>query len=239
MINKQNFNVKFLFLMLAVILILSSISILNFQSIYSQSTEDEKSLNCKDNQNQSLYVSNVDLVNKSGNSGPVTNDLPGFHYVKKFDSNGNLITAWGTKGTGPGQFLHAHGIAVDSKGHVYVSEAEKCNIQKFDSNGNFITMWGTKGTGSNQFIKPWGISVDSKDNVYVSDQDNPLVQKFNNDGKFLLKWGSYGTGEGQFVHLHDITVDSKGFVYVTDGRNNSRVEKFDSNGNFVAKWGSY
>ena len=37
------------------------------------------------------------------------------------------------KGTGPGQFLHAHGITVDLNGNVYVSDAEKCNIQKFDS----------------------------------------------------------------------------------------------------------
>lgn len=36
------------------------------------------------------------------------------------------------------------GIAVDSNGNVYVSDAEKCNIQKFDSEANFITMWGSE-----------------------------------------------------------------------------------------------
>ncbi|MGE5685802.1 MAG: 6-bladed beta-propeller, partial [Nitrososphaerota archaeon] len=114
---------------------------MNFQVTYSQTSEDPKSLNCKDNRDQLQYVTNTISVNKSDGVGPVTNDLPGFHYVKKFDSNGTLISTWGTKGTGPGQFLHAHGITVDSKGYVYVSDAEKCNVQKFDSEGNFITMW--------------------------------------------------------------------------------------------------
>ena len=125
-----NINLKLFAVLLSLTVILSSLSILNFHSVYSQNSEDAKSLNCKDNTDQSQYVSNVQLQNKSNGLGPVTNDLPGFHYVKKFDSNGTLITAWGTKGTGPGQFLHANGIAVDSKGNVYVSDSEKFNIQK-------------------------------------------------------------------------------------------------------------
>ena len=134
-------NSKIPIALLSLTLIFSSLYILNYQAIYSQTSEDPKSLNCKDNKDQSQYVSNV-ASNDSKAAGPVTNDLDGFHYVKKFDSNGTLITAWGTKGTGPGQFLHAHGITVDSGGNVYVSDAEKCNVQKFDSEGNFITMWG-------------------------------------------------------------------------------------------------
>ena len=107
-----NINLKFLAIIFSLTIILSSMSILNFHSVYSQGSEDLKSLNCKDNADQSQYVTNVAMQNNSNGSGPVTNDLPGFHYVKKFTSNGTLITAWGTQGTGPGQFLHAHGIAV-------------------------------------------------------------------------------------------------------------------------------
>ncbi len=73
------------------------------------------------------------------------NSLPGFHAVKKFDTNGKLVAAWGTKGTGDGQFLHAHGITVDSQDNVYVGDGEKCNIQKFDSNGTFVSKWGSQG----------------------------------------------------------------------------------------------
>ena len=143
-LENLNLNLKLVVTLVSLTLMLSSLSILSSQSIYSQTSEDPKSLNCKDNKDQSQYVSNVSLVNGTVGVGPVTDDLPGFHYVKKFDSNGTLITAWGIKGTGPGQFLHVHGIAVDSNGFVYVSDAEKCNIQKFDSEGNFIKAWDIK-----------------------------------------------------------------------------------------------
>ena len=225
-------------MLLPLTLILSGLSPLGFQLSYSQSSDDEDSLNCKDNEDQSQYVSNVALEHQSDDVGIVTNDLQGFHFVKKFDSNGTLISAWGTKGIGPGQFLHAHGIAVDSNGNVYVSDAEKCNIQKFDSEGNFITMWGSEGREDGQFTKPWGVAVDSDDNVYTSDQADPEVQKFNNNGEFLSKWNSYSPGM-LFVHLHDIAIDSTDSVYVTDGRNNSRVAKFDTEGNFITQWGSF
>src|SRR5215212_7520996 len=124
--------------------------------------------------------------------------IGGFNHIKKFDSNGNLITSWGIKGSGEGQFLHPHGIGLDSAGNVYVSDEEKGNIEKFDSNGKFITSW--KGSAEEPFKAPWGVAVDSAGNVYVSDQRNPVAQKFDNNGNFIMKWGSEGTGEGQFVH---------------------------------------
>ena len=34
--------------------------------------------------------------------------------IQKFDSNGNFITKWGSKGTGDGEFKTPIGIAVDS-----------------------------------------------------------------------------------------------------------------------------
>src|SRR5919112_3094853 len=50
------------------------------------------------------------------------NNPPGFKSIKKFDSNGKFITSWGSEGTGDGQFLHAHGIDIDSSDNVYVSD---------------------------------------------------------------------------------------------------------------------
>ena len=47
------------------------------------------------------------------------------------NTNGDVLTSWGTKGSGPGEFDLAHGIAVDSKGDVYVTEVTNKRIQKF------------------------------------------------------------------------------------------------------------
>ena len=52
-------------------------------------------------------------------------DAPGLgHRVSIFDLDGNLVCRFGSadEGEGAGQFIAPHGIAVDSKGDVYVSE---------------------------------------------------------------------------------------------------------------------
>src|SRR5919106_258097 len=167
-----------------------------------------------------------------------------FDHIKVFDSNGKLISSWGPTGSGDGQFLHAHGIGLDSAGNVYVSDAENYNIQKFDSKGKFITKWGSKGSGDGQFLQPESIDVDSNGNVFVVDFKNANIQKFDNNGKFITKWGSKGTGEGQFRGPWGVAIDSAGNVYVSDQQNpvvqtrNYRIQKFSPDGMFISQWGS-
>jgi DNA-binding beta-propeller fold protein YncE len=105
------------------------------------------------------------------------NNPPIFKSIKKFDSEGKFIASWGSEGYGDGQFLHAHGIDIDSSGNVYVSDDDKNSIQKFDSDGNFITSWGSEGTDDGQFWLPHDIAIDSSDNVYVVDSGNVHEKK--------------------------------------------------------------
>ena len=52
-------------------------------------------------------------------------EAPGLgHRVTVYDLEGNRVCMFGSpeEGEGPGQFIAPHGIAVDSKGDVYVSE---------------------------------------------------------------------------------------------------------------------
>src|ERR687884_193833 len=122
--------------------------------------------------------------------------------VYKFDNNGNFILGWGSTGPGPGQFYHAHGIAIDpSSGDVYVSDQGNFNsavshpdavpgISKFTADGKFITKWGSEGTGDGQFTRLEDIAVDRSGNVYVAELGNGRISKFSPDGKFITKWSS-------------------------------------------------
>ena len=83
----------------------------------------------------------------------------GNNRIQIFDSNGNFITAWGSKGSGEGQLDTPHDIAVDPSRNVYVAEQGNFRIQKFDSKGNFITTWGSEGTGDTQFSDPHSVAA--------------------------------------------------------------------------------
>jgi DNA-binding beta-propeller fold protein YncE len=158
--------------------------------------------------------------------------------IQVFDSGGNFVGAWGSYGTGIGQFEYPQGVAVDNDGNVYVVDTSNYRIQVFDGSGNFVRTWGSEGSRSGQFESPSGVAVDSGGNIYVVDGGNSRIQVFDSDGNFLRTLGSYGTGKGQFIYPYGVAVDSGGNVYVSDS-GNGRIQVFDSSGNFVRTWGSF
>jgi DNA-binding beta-propeller fold protein YncE len=53
------------------------------------------------------------------------------HRVQQFTAAGTYVQGIGGKGSGPGQFVTPHGLAVDSIGDLYVVDAQNQRIQKF------------------------------------------------------------------------------------------------------------
>ncbi len=95
--------------------------------------------------------------------------------VVKFSKDGKFITAWGKKGTAPGEFDTPHAIATDSKGRVFVGDRANNRVQIFDQDGNFLEQW-------KQFGRPSGIFIDRNDTLYVADNEsdakvNPGVKR--------------------------------------------------------------
>jgi DNA-binding beta-propeller fold protein YncE len=125
----------------------------------------------------------------------------------------SLRLAWGSQGSGPGQFNLPSGVGVDSSGNVYVADTGNNRVQKFTGSGSFITQWGL-----HLFNYPVGVAIDSAGNVYVVDSGNNRVVEFTGDGKYITQLGNSTIPSG-------VAVDSSGGIYVTDSGNN-RVQKF-------------
>jgi sugar lactone lactonase YvrE len=147
-------------------------------------------------------------------------------------------SAFGSKGTGNGQFTSAYGLSVDPSGNVWVIDKTDNRIQKFNSKGEFLLKAGAKGKGDGQLESPWGIATDSSGNVWVADSGNNRIQKFNSNGEYVSKFGSIGSGNGQFEGPRALAFDPSGNLWVLDSYN-SRIQKFNSKGEFLLKGGSY
>jgi sugar lactone lactonase YvrE len=51
--------------------------------------------------------------------------------VQQFSEDGKYLQGIGTAGSGPGQFLAPHGLALDGRGHLYAADAANHRVQKF------------------------------------------------------------------------------------------------------------
>ena len=148
-----------------------------------------------------------------------------------------VTAAWGSNGSGDGQFYYPEEIAVDGAGNVYVTEEGNHRVQKFDQNGSFLETWSGYGSDFGGFADLSGTAVDPAGNVYFTDRGGFRVLKVAPNGTLLAEWGTEGSEDGQFNSPFDLTVDESGFVYVTDMIGGTpRITKFTTDGTFVTKW---
>ena len=157
--------------------------------------------------------------------------------VQLLDLDGNYIDAVGASGTGPDQFDHPWGVAVDADGRIYVTDHDNHLVKTFTSSLVPDGQWG--GSGADHLVHPRGIAVGPDDLVYVVDAGNYRVQRFTKTGDQRGVFGAAGSGDGQLDDPTDIAIDVQGHAYVVD-RGNVRIQKFASvDGTFVTWWGGF
>ena len=132
----------------------------------------------------------------------------------------------------------AGGVAVDSRGYLYLTDPASKRVRVYDNAGVSIATWGTTGSDTAQFQALGGVAVAPGDTVYVVDKGNSRVQVFDRDGHFIRAWGSFGNVTGKFNDPFSIAVDDSGYVYVGETPNH-RIQKFNRTGAFVRTWGSF
>ncbi len=154
------------------------------------------------------------------------------------------------------------GVAVNSKGHVFVFSrgnttgpaygAAGAQLLEFDGTGKFL-----REIGHNLYAWSYAhsVKVDKEDNIWVADKGSDMVIKFTPEGRVAMIFGrkleasDEGTGplphpkpplppvDGMFRQVTDLAWDAAGNTYISDGYINSRVAKVDKNGNWVKSWG--
>ncbi|NEW06962.1 hypothetical protein GK047_13205 [Paenibacillus sp. SYP-B3998] len=159
--------------------------------------------------------------------------------IQKLDISTGIWSEWkksgGGKGSGLGEFAEPSGVAVDSRGNVYVADTNNHRIQKLDISTGIWSEWKRSGGGAGsdlgEFNEPFSVELDSNDNVYVADSENHRIQKLNVSTGVWSEWkrsgGGSGSRLGEFAYPTGVVVDSRGNVYVSDF-SNERIQKLGS-----------
>jgi len=131
----------------------------------------------------------------------------------------------------------ATGVAINSKGHIFLFQRTRPMLAEYDEKGNFI-----QSIGDGLFAHPHGLRIDADDNLWTTDDGNHLVLKLDSSGNVLLVLGrinSAAEANWLFNRPADVAFGRNGDIYVADGYGNSRVVKFDRYGNYIKAWGKY
>jgi DNA-binding beta-propeller fold protein YncE len=77
-----------------------------------------------------------------------------------YSSKGKKVREWGSRGTGPGEFILPHSIIIDEKSIVYVADRENGRIQRFDLAGRWLGEWIVGGKPFTVGLAPGGVFAD-------------------------------------------------------------------------------
>jgi DNA-binding beta-propeller fold protein YncE len=148
----------------------------------------------------------------------------GGHRVLVFGADGALQRTFSP----PGGLLYPNGIAVDSFGHIEVSDSNNARVMVFAADGQVLGRI-VSGMGDDTLGLPRGIAVDDANRLYVVDAVNHGVRMYKVTASrtlmptFSTAFGAEGTVDGAFEYPNGIATDSHARIYVTD-RENNRVQ---------------
>jgi len=157
----------------------------------------------------------------------------------------------------------ASGVAVNSKGHIFVASRggssqgpafgnTASQILEFDKDGKYV-----REIGKNLYAWSFAhtVRIDKEDNIWAVDKGSNMAIKFNPQGQVVMVFGRKAEAsdenahplehpkpplppvEGQFRQPTDVTWDPAGDIFISDGYINSRVAKLNKDGDWIKSFG--
>ena len=157
----------------------------------------------------------------------------GNNVIREIMPNGRTKTIAGNKVKGfidatdaAAFFNNPTGVALDSKGNLWVTDQGNSALRKISSSGVVTTIFGSPSQTSLLGF-PSAIAIDSKGNLYIADESGRIFE-YTTAGVLNVLAGTYnvpgltdGAGSAAlFNYPQSITVDANGNIYVADQYNN-------------------
>jgi sugar lactone lactonase YvrE len=137
--------------------------------------------------NDVITLPNGDILVAEGHNNPTIS-----HRIARFDRSGKYLSSFGKRGTGGGEFMQPHGLALDSQGRLFVADRGNNRVQVVTTDGKWIADYP-------QFSRPSGVFIDRNDMLYSADSESGSV---NPDHKAWVRGIRVGSAkDGKVMYL--------------------------------------
>ncbi len=125
--------------------------------------------------NDVLTLPNGDILVAEGHS-----DAAASHRIVRFDRTGKYLGEFGKKGSGPGEFIQPHALALTPDGNLVVGDRSNNRVQILTTDGKFVREF-------HSFSRPSGVAVDRNGMLYVADSESGSVSRDPNDRSKVVR----------------------------------------------------
>jgi sugar lactone lactonase YvrE len=142
-------------------------------------------------------------------------------------------------------FYMPAGMALDSRGNLYILDAGNHRVQKFSPEGKYIASFGRQGQGPGDFSYPDAIDIDAEDMVWVSDPNNQRIQVLTPEGaeRKTLSFVKERVGKIRCTKSGLVMAGGGGVLFVDPGSEEEKkalpklFRKLDLNGKIIGEYG--
>jgi len=154
--------------------------------------------------------------------------------ISTFAGNGTAGFTGDTKAATSAELSGPSGVAVDSKGNVFIADSGNNVVRMVTSGGIISTVAGNNGAGagysgdagaatSAQLFSPTAVVVDSSGNLFIADAGNSVIREVTGTTINTIVGGAATVL--QLNHPAGLALDTSGALYIADTANR-RVVKF-------------
>ncbi len=140
------------------------------------------------------------------------------------------------------------GVALDSKGNIYVANRGKHPLMEFHPDGTFMRYIGE---GLDIHEAAHSVLLDPQDNIWFIDAATNIIVRMDQQTRLQMvlgkkpeawTWETHvvehgAAGPSNFYQPTGLAVAPDGSLFISDGYGNSRVAHFGADGNFIKDWG--
>ncbi len=158
-----------------------------------------------------------------------------------YDTQGQVISQFGTRGNQKDQFDNPHGIAWGADGNIYVSDTLNRRIKAYSPDGRLIYIAPanmetakpagvqaareTTGTPETPYQVPAGMTRDAAGRILLVDPFNfSIMAHDSKTGTITASFGDFGSADGMFAYPTGMDYDTGRDYYVVADTANNRLQ---------------